>query len=126
MLSTDPIDILLNASGDLDLSNGKDLQLSAGQTGVAQAIRIGVQFVMGEWFADLDKGVAYFEKIWGQKFDEPVVLTEFRKAILAAPGVGRLDSITATFNNATRVLTVTWVAITEFGDTVSDSLSLAA
>lgn len=125
-LITDPIDLLLDNTGDLDISDGIDLSFSSGTAGVAQAIRVRLQLVMGEWFANLEAGVDWVGKIWGQKFDAVVVTNEMRKAILDAPGVGTINTLTATFDRQFREVTINWDVTSVFGDTVADSLSQSA
>lgn len=130
LLSTDPIDLLLDSSGDLVIQDG-DLMFSSGAAGVAQAIRQVVLLVRGEWFLDLDAGLPYFERdgvpasdaIMGQQFNQVHTESVFREAIETAPGVGEIVSVSASYDNSTRQLTVAWVVVATFGDTISDSLS---
>lgn len=122
MLLTDPIDLLLDDDGDLVVEGG-DLVLSSGLPGAAQGIRIRVLTFRGEWFLDLDDGVPYFQEILGHKFEETRAREAFREAIAAAPGVVEVPSITLDFNRGTRVLTISWTARTEFGDT-EDEITL--
>ena len=124
VLKTDPIDLLLlDSTGDLDLSDSKDLQLSAGGPGVVQALRIRIQLVVGEVFSNLEEGLDWYGKIWGQKFDQAVIVAEFRRVIIGSPGVERISSMKVSFEGISRTLTVVWEVQTTFGDTVSDSLS---
>lgn len=130
MLSTDPIDLLLDANGDIVI--GSDLSWAKGVPAVAQGIRIALQLFRGEWFLDLDEGVPYLERdgvtadeaLLGQKFDEQRALTAFREAILRAPGVNSITALAIQFDHATRKMTATWSVRTEFGDTPPDSLVL--
>lgn len=131
MLETDPIDLLLDADGDLVISGG-DAAWSSGIAGVAQGIRIALQLFRGEWFLDLDEGVPYLERdgvsadeaLLGQRFNEPKALRYFRDAIARAPGVNEIVSLSVTFDGPSRALTATWVVSTVFGDTPPDTLSL--
>ena len=125
LLKTDPISFRFDvATGELVVTD--TLQFSSGGTGVAQAIRHRLRLVKGEWFANLDAGVPYYEDVLGQKFDEARVRAAFRDEILAAPGVKELTSIVAVYDGPTRTVTVTWEVETEFGDTVADSLAVVA
>ncbi len=131
LLSTDPIDILLGADGDLDLSSG-GLEWSRGIAGVAQGCRIAMQAVKGEWFLNLDDGISYYENdvvpasraILGQRFDEIKALAEYRTALLGVPGVGKVLALVVDYNSETRALSVSWQVKTEFGDTVAGSLEV--
>lgn len=130
MLPTEPLDLLLDSSGDLVIVDG-DAPLAVGVDGVAQLIRIAVLLVRGEWFLNLDAGIPYFERdgvpaaeaILGQAFNELATTAAFREAILAVPGVDRIDQLSATYEGTQRLLTVRWTVITVFGVTLSDSLS---
>lgn len=131
MLETDRLDLLLDDDGDLALGVDFDLQFSTGLAAVAQACRIALLLVRGEWFADLGLGVPYFERegvtaaeaLMGQKFNKAKATSAFREALEGVDGVVSVVSIAVTFNSVTREMTVTWVVRTEFGDTPADSLS---
>lgn len=133
LLSTDPVDLLLDSSGDLVIENGDLVLTLAGDDpgGVGQLIREAVLLVKGEWFLDLDAGVAYFERdgvdaseaILGQTFDAAKCETAFREAIAAVAGVDTVVSVSATFDDGTRLATIAWVVTTTFGNTVADSLT---
>lgn len=120
-LITEPIDLLLDSDGDLVV--GTDLSLSSGLAAIVQGVRIRTQTFRGEWFLDLDHGVPWFTDILGQKYNEIRVRAAFRDAILDTPGIASLTSLRVDFSAGTRLLTVAWEAKSEFGDTVSDTLS---
>jgi len=130
LLSTDPVDLLLDNTGDLVFENG-DLQLATGVVGVAQLIREAILLVRGEWFLDLDAGTPWFERegvsaddaLLGEVFNQVKSEAAIRSAIADVPGVGTINSVSATYDNATRLMTVTWNVTTVFGDTVADSLT---
>lgn len=122
-LKDDPIDLLLDANGDLVVENG-DLVFSRGVAAVAQSIRIAIQLFEGEWFLDLSAGMPWYRSILGRRFDETAMRAAFRDAILTAPGVASLTSLTSTLDVAARRLRVSWAAIAEFGDTVADTLTV--
>ena len=129
MLSTDPIDFLLDDDGDIVIP----LQFSRGLPAVAQALRIRVLLFRGEWFLNLDTGVPYLENdvveesaaLLGQVFDAVKARAMFRDAILSAPNVTELRALDVIFDGATRVMTVSWKVRTVFGD-LTDSLDVEA
>jgi len=129
VLSTDPIDLLLDSSGDLVVDT--DAHFASGIAAIAQGIRIALQMFKGEWFLDLDEGVPYLERsgvaadqaLIGQKFNEARALSEFRKAILRAPGVNSIVTLKVALD-AARLMRVTWAVRTTFGDTPPDTLVL--
>ena len=119
-LITDPIDFLLDVDGDLVVTT--DIQFSSGLAAVAQGIRIRIQTFKGEWFANLDFGVPYFQDILGQKFNDAKIRTAFRNAIISTPGVLELTLLETEFNRSTRELSVSWRVTTVFGDTEDELL----
>lgn len=126
-------DILLNAlSHDVVIVAG-DFVWTTGGEGVRQAIKIAVLMIMGEVFYDQGEGVPWFEWPGVVTVDEAILGTRFvagrvegivAGVILAVPDVGRLDSITASFERTTRTLSVSWVVTTAFGDTITDTAVL--
>ncbi len=124
LISTDPIDLLLDSEGDLVIQDGK-LQFSSGLPGVAQGIRIRLLTFRGEWFLNRDHGVPYLandvvpetEALLGGRFNEVRARAGARDAILSAPGVVDIPALAVAFSRGTRRLDVTWKARTEFGDT---------
>jgi hypothetical protein len=82
---------------------------------IAQAVRIRLQFFLGEWFLDLSVGVPYFEQILIKNPDVRNVQGLIRKEILATPGVLSLLALKLVYDSAGRELTVTYTANTDFG-----------
>lgn len=133
VLSTDPLDLLLDSSGDLVIENGDLVLTKAGDNpgGVGQLIREALLLVRGEWFLDLDAGMPYFERdgvtadqaILGQAYSPAKTEAVFRAALAAVPGVGSVDSVSTSYEPTTRALTVAWTVTTSFGDTVTDTLT---
>lgn len=115
------VDLELDSDGDLVVDT--DLHFTTGLAAVAQGIRLRIQTFKGEWFLDLDHGVPYFQDLLGQKFNEAKARAAFRDAILSAPEIDSLDSLTVTFNGQTRVMAVSWRVTTSFGQ-VADSIDL--
>jgi hypothetical protein len=123
MLETDPVDIALDADGDLEIDPLNGLAFVAGLEGVEQLCRIAVQMFMGEWFADLDEGVDWFGKILGQRFNENVIRAEIRRVLLMVPNVTEVLAVLPSFDRATRVCDIKWQTRTVWGDTSVDSLA---
>lgn len=79
LLITDPIDwgLVLDANGNLDFPPpGSNIDASSGLAAVVQGARIRLALTAGEWFLNLDRGVARFKRdgveptrvIFGAKF----------------------------------------------------------
>lgn len=131
MLSTDPIDMLLDeTTHDVVLEDG-DIQWSSGKRGVAQDIKINTGMIAGEYFYDLDEGIALLSRpgidpdrvILGKKFSKARALAEYTPAILKSAAVTAVESLNVSFDRTTRKLDLKYRADTEFDDTVADSLS---
>lgn len=109
------------------------LRLARGLEAVAIGIRTRLLMCRGEWFLDLDKGVPYLptedgvvpesEAILGQPFDPVKIRAALLDLILETPGVLDVPVLRVSFDGAERVLTITWVARTRFGDTPVDTLN---
>lgn len=139
MLSTDRVDFKIDPiTGDVVI--GTDVQFVSGMDAVVQGARIRIRMIAGEWFLNLDAGVPWFERVgvpidrvvFGQKYNEARALSAIRGALLGTPifdgvpAIVAVTKLTAAFNGATRGVTVSWQAKTEFGDTVADTLALGA
>lgn len=120
-LATDPLDLALDANGDLEIP----LRHVSGLEGVAQLIRIRLSMIRGEWFHDLDAGVPYLPSpgidpaaviLGSKRFDPVLAEAQFRDAISRVPGVAAIESMSVVLG-ANRRLTVTWKVVTEFDDT---------
>jgi hypothetical protein len=125
LLITDPIDVATDANGDLFMdANGT--KFSSGLTGIVQAARIRMRLFAGEWFLNLDKGVDWWA-ILGEKFDaaaEAALHDDLSKNLLDTPGILSITTLTFDLNHTTRVLTINWRAMSQFGDTKLDTLAV--
>lgn len=123
-LETDPIDILLDEDGDLDMSTGGPV-FSYGVPAVEQGMKISLQIFRGECIYDRELGVPWVENdfvtenqaLLGFAFNKLKVLTEMRKAILAAPHDVEVTQLSCELDGATRNLSATIGLKTQFGDT---------
>lgn len=122
-LSTDLVDLLVDADGDIVFDNG-DLPFASGVDGVVQEIMFNLQFIKGEWELDLDKGVPWFENdvvdereaIIGSKYDQRRAEAEFRKGIVGTSDVIQILSFTIDFNRKERKVRCSFQVKTAFGD----------
>lgn len=124
LLSTDPIDLLLDDNDDLVIVDG-DLAFSSGVQGVAQACRIAISMFQGEWFLNLDAGIPYWQSILGHKpaLAIPAATLAFRDALQEVPGVQAVTVCDVNYNGKTRVAKVRWAVKTVFGDTPVDTIT---
>jgi hypothetical protein len=119
-VADDQVDFLLTTDGDLDITEADGLRFTTGLTAIKQGVRRRMQMFLGEWFLDESLGVDYWGSVLGQKFNEARVLQAFRPALLASPGVISIDSLSASFDGATRTVTVNWAIVTSLGKLADD------
>lgn len=86
------------------------------EVNVAQAVKIALLFVTGEWFLDRSDGVPYFSQIFTKAPNLDHIAAIYRKTILAVPGVKDLLEFSLDFTAATRELIVRWKADTDEGE----------
>ncbi len=101
-------------SHDLVFENG-DLILIDGAERVYQQIKITLLTFLGEWFLDTTFGIPYFEQIFGKVGRSSTIENIFRAKISEVPDVTSIPSLTVSLDNATRICTVQFNAMTEFG-----------
>ena len=125
-ISTNPVDFLLDSSGDLVVDT--DLHLSSGLAAVGQSCRIALQFYLGEWFLNLGVGIPYWQSLLGSSSSTAIKAAQisFAAALAAVDGVNEVTKLQITFDGPTRLLTVTFQVSTALGLTPQDSLTLSA
>lgn len=121
-------DLLLDADGDLVI--GTDLSWTTGIDAVVQSCRIALNMIAGEWFLDLDAGIAYFDddinqSILGSRSEIAKALArdEFRRELESVEGVLEVLRLDVDFVGATRELTIVWQVRTALGETPVDTLT---
>ena len=97
-----------------------DLQVIDGDlvvaTDVAQAVKIRILFVRGEWFLNLQAGTRYFEVVWIKPVNLEHVAAELRGRILGTPRIDAITKFVLDFDENTRTLTLDWAATTDEGE----------
>lgn len=115
-----------DTTGDLYLSNG-NLVINSGYDAVRQAVYSRLRFFAGEWFADENIGIPYWNDILGKKQPNlPAIREIFRQAILKTPGIASITSIDLR-QTTTRGYTLTFSAKMDDGSLlVTDGLAIGA
>lgn len=108
-------DLRLTEDGDLALAGG-DLVLVSGQDAIVQDLRMALRFFAGEWFANQDAGVPYFEQVLVKNPNVTQLRGVFRAAVLGRPGVKELLSLELDVDPALRTLGVTFKVSTDLGE----------
>ena len=117
---TDAIDFLIR---DNKLVFEDDIVLSRGVEAIRQGASLRLQQLKGQWFLNLDVGIAWFQDHLGQKLNELKLRADVREQILDTPGIIDILELEVDANAADRVVSITWLARAQF-DTVSDSVSI--
>ena len=107
-------DIKLGTSGDIDLTNGA-VSLTSGVTSASQRIAQRLRFFYSEWFLDRTRGVPYIQQVFVKRPNPVVIDAIFKNEILADPAVIELKQFALDLDTATRVLTITFKALTSDG-----------
>ena len=101
-------------TGDLLIENF-DAQLVRDLDSVEQALRVRLQFFLGEWFLDTTAGIPFYEDILIKNPNIPNIESILKAEILETEDVIELLSFDTTFEN--RILAVSFKVRTEYGDT---------
>lgn len=124
LLATDRLDHRLDADGDLYIGpNGREW--ISGIEGVTQLATIQLKLFLAEWFADLEKGIEWFD-VLGQKFTTDVekkLRARITQRMRAVPAVVEVFGLAFALDGETRGLGVTLGLRTEFGDTPPDAIA---
>lgn len=123
LLSTDPLDVLLDADGDWAFDENWDTPFACGGVGIAQLIRTAIRLFLGEWFLDLDEGTPWFQELLGEKYDEQLMRKRLAERILGVPGTNTITSLVIEYDAPTRGVSVQYAVLTDFGDTVADTIA---
>ena len=122
-----------SAFGDLLMSNG-DLVLTSdanpsGQNPVLQDVLFRLRTFQGEYFMDASIGVPWYQQLLGIKtgLASGSLSAVLSDAILSTPGVLRLDRFSASLSTSTRVLSISFAAVTVSGNvSYSSDISVGA
>jgi hypothetical protein len=105
------IDKQIDELGNLVLSGATFATVSEDEQ-IAQAWRIRLQHIKGEWFLDPESGLDIYGRVLRKPFDERSAEREFRRVTMATQGISFIRSITLSTDMAARTLTVNITAVT--------------
>ena len=108
------LDLALNAKTH-DLALNSDVMFIDNAERVAQQIKIQLLTFLGEWFLDVTHGVPYLNYVLVKNPNFTLIRELFREQILKVNGVSNLVSIDIDFNSATRQMSLSYEAETEYG-----------
>lgn len=102
------------ATGDLALEAGQ-VVIIEGVQAVAQAVRMRLQFILGEWYLNQELGIDYFGEVLVAQPNMGRIRELFRREILATRGVARIISLGLSFDRTARHLTITTEILADDG-----------
>ncbi len=105
------MDIMLDASGDLCISESGDLKL---EDSVAQKIRIRLLWFEGEWRWDTEEGIPYFENLFVKNPDTDHFESLVRERIFEVEEVTEVKEVSVTYDRKTRDAVIRYTALTDF------------
>ncbi len=79
-----------------------------------QRLEINLQMYRGEWFANLNYGVPYFQSVFGKNTKDEVDAI-FKSTIRNTEGVIKITSFTSTTNSKTRGYSLVFSVVTTLG-----------
>lgn len=104
--------------GDVKLSphptkpGKRRVTLVSGPDYVRQKLSTRLKFFLGEWFRDLRQGIPYYRDVFIMNPDLAVIRGVYRAAILSVDEVVSLDSLSVSYNRASRTLAPSFAART--------------
>ncbi|UVX71379.1 MAG: Protein of unknown function (DUF2634) [Bacteriophage sp.] len=108
------LDLALNEKTH-DLALNGDVMFIDNAERVAQQIKIQLLTFLGEWFLDVTHGVPYLDYVLIKNPNFTLIRELFREQILKVDGVTNLVNIDIDFNPATRQMSLSYEAETEYG-----------
>lgn len=100
-------DILLDANGDLDFTNG-DISFT---DSVSQAIKIRLRWFANEWRINPDYGMPYYDDIFIKNPNKVLLEEKIREEILSVDEVSEVTSVNIDIDSATRRATISFTAV---------------
>jgi len=116
-------DIALNSDRDLDIQNGNLILLTAREA-IRQHLSQRLKFWYGEWFLDDRLGMIDETNILTRGADPAIVDARIKSTILQTPGIVSIQDFSMDLDNATRKLSVSFVARSIDGDIDFSNLPL--
>lgn len=115
-LETEPLDILLDETGDIVVDPVVGITFVSGLEGVGQLCVIALRLWEGEWIYDIEEGMPYLRTILGQKYSSDAIRDAAGKALRGVPYVTEVGSLAVTFDPTIRKASLTGNVKTVFGD----------
>lgn len=103
-------DILLDASGDIRLSEYEDGILT---NSLVQDINVHLKWFLGEWPFDETRGVDWFGEVFVKNPDEDRIRRMVRRVIEDRGGITSVENVEIDIDVRSRTASISWKAKTE-------------
>ncbi len=114
------MDILLDPSGDLCISENGDIKLG---DSVAQKIRIRLLWFEGEWRWDVEEGMPWFDGLLVKNPDTDHFESVVRERIFEVEEVTEVKEVSVTYDRKTRDAVIRYTALTDF-ETIREEVKI--
>ena len=104
--------------GDIVINTDKNIEMTAGDEELTQALERAFTTNAGEWFLNALHGLEY-PKIWGKGVTDEEIQLEVIRTALQESRVREVDGIEITRNEARRTADIIFHGIVESGEAVS-------
>ena len=102
---------------DLFVESNLNLAVVRGPEAVAQHVRWRLMTFTGEWFLDVDAGVAWLEDILGHRYNPTLAEAMIKNEVLDTPGVTGINTLSIGYDVGRRDLMVRGMDVaTEYDD----------
>lgn len=109
-------DILLDDAGDIDLTAGSMTMTGFGTVATAQRLKQRLRLFLGEWFLDRERGIPFIQQIFVKRPNAGLIDAIFKQEIISDPAILELQEFELDLDPETRVLTLTFRALTSEGE----------
>ena len=114
----DPIDWALDPlTGDRVITAAAGASFATGLTAVRQNVEGALSLIKGEWFYDLDRGVAFYQEVVEKATTLARIKDIYREQIFTVQDVLEILTLTINFNGVTRTAAIYFEVLTTFGTT---------
>lgn len=99
-------DIYFNSNHDMEVLN-RDIRFTEESDEIAQKLNIVLQFFLGEWFLNTNKGIPYTQTIFENGIQDIPKLTAYFKSIVRqVEGVEVINKLDLNINRRGRTLSI--------------------
>lgn len=117
-------DLMFNAEAGAYSDYINDGGIASGKDQVRQNIEDRLRMVYGEWFLNTEIGVPWFDKVFVKNPDLSAIDIILKTTILGTSEVDELLAYKSSLDRTRRVFSVTFTALSIYGEVVLNNLEL--